>query len=576
MMFKQKHIVFLLVIISLLFYHQVIAQTSPILKGSNIRPFTIGGNASISSQFYNANGIKNRQPSLLGEGTVNVNFSLFGISSGFNLLYSSDNSKLRQSMNKISFSGRWKSIQLSVGTVSPSMSKFGLNGASITGGDLVINPGIFYFEITGGQSKRAVQPDTTSGYRGASYKQMMFAAKIGLGNKGSTHFFISALYAKDDTNSLSNKPDKIKPQENITITPDFEIKLFNNHFHLRGEATVSAYTEDLHSSKLNISKVKIPSFITKIFQPRVSSRINYAANLETGLNFESVDFLLEYTRIQPGFYSLGTSQLRDDQQNFKINTQFRILNNRVMIGGNMSLAKNNLLGDRIVTQRTSNYGLNVNARISNKLNLNSSYTLMVNDVSPNSNFQDTLKNVILKRTQKAQTFLIQPTLIIQTGNIVNSISFSGSFLSIGNNIGNNSNTNQNFNSKTFTSNLSYSISSPSGLTFTLSGNFMSTKSNNTKNLNLGGNAAITYAFFNRKFPTSLNFGINNNSTKQENGSTNSQTKLRQVTLNLNMSYRLSKNNSFSFSARLLDNSSIQGTGYSFIESQARFSFSHRF
>ncbi len=548
---------------------------------TNIRPFTLHGSAHISGQLYNANGIANRRAPALGEGGLNLNFSVFGIKSGFNILYSSDNSRLRQSMNKFSFNGKWKFIDLSVGTVSPSLSKFSLSGATITGGDIIINPGIFYLEVAGGRSKRAVEPDTSLGFRNAAYAQQMYAAKIGLGSRGGSHFFLSALYAKDDTTSLKFS-GSVKPRANLSLTPDFEVKLFGNRVNLKGQITVSAFTDDLKSKKLDVSNAGIPSFLTSIYTPQVSSRVNYAGEFAAGLNLQDMNLLLGYTRIQPGFHSLGVSQLRDDQQKYKAKTQFRILNNRLTVGGNYSHSEDNLLGDRVATQQTSNYGVNFAARITNRLNLNTSYTLLVNNVNPNTNYSDSAATV-LKRSQNTQSILVQPTFSFQSGTEMHSISLTASYLTMKNDIAGISGLSaQNFNSKTLTSSISYSLSFRSGLTVTVIGNYLKNNAGSTKSSNIGGNAGLTYSFFKRKLTANLSLGLNNNSTERTGGSglptgqAGVLTKMRQIIFNLNSSYRLTRANNITFSARRLTNSALEGSGYSFTENEARLVFQHSF
>jgi len=571
-----RYILTLIIFLSLVILSgQIFSQERFFGGETNIKPFTLHGSAHVSGQFYNTNGIRNRRAPALGEGGIDLNFSVFGIRSGINLLYSSDNPKLRQNMNKFSFSGQWKFISLSVGTVSPTFSKYSLSGATITGGDIIINPGIFYLEITGGRSKRAVKPDSGLGFRGAAYAQQMYAAKIGLGNQDGSHFFLSAIYAKDDTNSIKNT-NSIKPQANISLTPDLEIRLFNNRFALKGQVTVSAFTEDLRSKKIDVSNSGVPSFLTNIFTPQVSSRINYAGDLGVSLNLTNMSLQFGYIRIQPGFHSLGISDIRNDQQKYNAQTQFRIFNNKLNIGCNYSRSEDNLLGDRISTQQTSNYGINVNARITKRFNINSSYTLLVNDVNPTTVYSDTASTVI-KSSQNAQTIMLQPTLSFQTGTEMHNISLTGTYISLSNHISGISGiSNQNFDSKTYTSSLAYSLSFRSGLAINLVGNYLKSDAGNTSTSNTGGNLGVTYAFFNRKITSNFNFGLHRNFTERTTGGINVSTKMRQIIFNLNFSYRLTHSDNLTLSARRLDNSTIEGGGYSFIENEARLIFQHSF
>ena len=171
-------------------HHSVMAQTEPVIEGTNIQPLTFGGNVSISSEAYGVNGIDSRRPPASALIRANTRFSIFGLRSGFNLRYSTENSKLRQSMNEVNFSAGWDWGSVSAGTVSPTFSRYSLSGTTVAGGLIELNPGNFRLQFTGGRAQRAVEPSTQQAFREPAFERWLWAGKAGFGERGGQHFQI--------------------------------------------------------------------------------------------------------------------------------------------------------------------------------------------------------------------------------------------------------------------------------------------------------------------------------------------------------------------------------------------------
>jgi hypothetical protein len=275
---RVLHILGVILIIGYGFCDIAIAQTDPVIEGSDIRPFTASGSIGIKANGYTANGIENRRAPASLQTNANLNFSVFGLSSGLNLLYSTDQSGLRQNMNNLSFNASWEWVRVQAGSVSPSFSTYGLSGATIRGGYITATPGNWLIEVSGGQSRRKVEFQVEEGFRDPSYERWTAAGKVGYGGENNSHFYLSSHYSVDKVSNLNsdNNSLEITPKENLTLTPDAQISLFEGVFTLSSQVTVSAYTRDLNSAVLPIESAGIPSFVSDVFRPRTSSRVNYA------------------------------------------------------------------------------------------------------------------------------------------------------------------------------------------------------------------------------------------------------------------------------------------------------------
>lgn len=550
-------------------------QFSQFLEESDIDRVSAGGSIGFTASAYTVDGIENRRAPGMIQTNANMNFNLFGFSSGINLNYSTDDSRFRQNMNNLSFNTSWKWVNVQAGDVNSRFSEYGLGGATIRGGYISLKPGKFLFEATGGRSKRAVRPSLESGFRRPAFEQWAGAAKIGYGNTSKSYFHLSTFYAKDDRESIAGTNLEIAPRENLTLTPDFQVQFFSGRFTIASEVTASVFTRDLNSQAVAIDEVNIPSFFTNIFTPRTSSRVNFAGRADASLDLNIFNLGLGYERIQPGFESLGRGNVRDDQERIKISPTVRLMNNRLNISSNISLGRNNLLGNRLQTQTNTNVNSNVQFVISQAFSLNTTYGLLLNDISAEEIDGQDAGSI---QSQVSHNVMLQPTLTLQGEEITHNISLTGGYISIESKFGSQAGAQANgYESESITSALNYAITLPAGLTINSSVNYLTNSSDGIEVQNMGFNLGTSYAFFNRKLNVSANAGVNRNSSERERpGSQTTKTDLQQITGSLNSSYNLTDKDSFNLTLRTRNNSVLTGTGRGFQELEGSFSYRRRF
>ena|GEM_PF-1975655 len=550
-----------------------VSQTEPVVEGTNIRPFTLSGNVGFVSEGYSASGVNNRRPPASLRVFANTSFSVFGIRSGLQLRYSTESSQLRQSMNRLSFSGRWKWISLSAGRVSPSLTSYSLSGTSFDGAFLELTPGKWSLAFTGGRAQRAVGPSEEEGFRRAAYERWLYAGRVGYGQSGGTYFHLNVMYARDDTSSLTN-PGSVSPEENLNVTPDFGFALFDNRFEMNIHTTVSAYTRDSRAREVSLDESPVPSGFENVYTPRIGTRVDYAGEATARLNLDVFRMSAVYSRVQPGFRSLGTSRTRSDQEQFRLNPQLSLLNNRLEFGVNYSTERNNLLGNRITTQQSNNIGITARGRISSAFSLSGSYNRRVNETTAE---EETPAASRLEQTQRSGVYTLQPSITLITGGYSHSVSLSGSYETMTNEFA--ADTAGATRSRDFTNintTLNYGLTFPSGFNMNLSGNFLRSKTGNTRNSNFGVNAGTGLGFFQQKLRVQLNLGFSQNSVTPVNGAVGSERESRQFSVNANASYRIFAGDVIRLTLRNTNNRQVSGSGNTFREFQARLRYQHQF
>lgn len=553
----------------------VLSQSGSFLDDTDIQPYTAGGSLSLTAGTYTVDGIPNRRAPGLIQANANMNFSLFGLQSGLTFAYSTDDNNLRQNMNTLSYNATWRWLTLQAGDVNSSLSAYGLSGTTIRGGYIRAVPGDFLIELTGGRTQRAVNPSRQVGHRQPSYEQWAAAGKIGFEKSAGTYFHLSSFYAIDNVHSIQSTDLEIEPRENLTLTPDFRVRLFDGALTIGSEVTLSALTRNLNSKIISVDGTPVPAFITNIYKPRTSSRVNYAGSAEIGLTLDMMGLNMGFERVQPGFRSLGRSRVRDDQQKITINPSVQFLQDRINISSNISLGKDNLMGNRLQTQRNSNIGTNVQFNISDFVSVNTSYNLLLNSVTAE---QADEEFPTADQNQVSHNISLQPSFTISTEDYIHNISVSGSYLTITSKFESSEPMPQDdYSSEAINTNFSYSVTLPAGLSLNSSVSYMINESGNATVNNTGMNLGASYAMFDSKLNLSLNTGLNRNSSEQEiPGGDMIANKFQQISAGVNTSYRLTGKDSFSLNVRTRNSSLIEGTGSEFTELEGTIQYQRSF
>ncbi|MCC5940591.1 MAG: hypothetical protein JJU37_03550 [Balneolaceae bacterium] len=571
--FKPKNFAALLMM--LIIVVPAFSQSGSFWDDTDLTLLRTGGSIGLSASTYTANGIENRRPPGVLQTNASLGFSTFGLRSGFNLSYSTDDSGFRQNMNNISYSVRWRWLTFQAGDVNTRLSDYSLNGTTIRGGHIKADPGNFLVEVIGGKSKRAVRPSLESAFREPSFDQWAFGAKVGVRGEAGSYFNLSTFYAQDDAASLSGEVIEIKPQENLTVTPDFRVNLFDGRFTLESQFTASVFTRDLEGEPFSSSDLGIPVFFTTIYQPRASTHVNYAGKALAGFRSDFFDLNIGYERIQPGFMSLGRGTVRNDLETITLSPAVRFFQNRLSIRSDVTLGRDNLLGTRFQTQSNTGIGTNVQMTFSETFHLTTSYNLLLNDVTMNQ--IEGTEQPAGGQSQVSHNVMVQPNFTILGDDFIHNIALTGGYLSINSSFTGDPQNSNSFSSVSYTGMLSYAITLPAGLTLNSSGNYLTNSSDGGDIRNIGVNFGTSYALFNRKLTLGLNLGINRNRLEREvmNGSAITN-RFQQLVGGINTSYRFTDKDTFNLTLRSRNSRVLDGVGTDFTELEGSFRYQRTF
>lgn len=215
-----------------------------------------------------------------------------------------------------------------------------------------------------------------------------------------------------NTNNIINQ-NAVTPQENLVLGTKGKVSFLDNVVSFDFDAAGSVYSRDLRASELDLDSSDIPSFISKIYKPRVGTNYDFAFNTALSLRFSSFSTKVGYRRIQPGYNSLGTAYLHNDIQEISIMNNIRIST----VNLNLSYIRqtDNLLDQKLFTTARNIITAGINARVTNSWtsSISGNILLMANDSNKDSTKID-FKNYVLNFNNN---FSVDPKGFMRTINL---------------------------------------------------------------------------------------------------------------------------------------------------------------
>lgn len=191
-------------LLSFLLSQPVFAQstTEEDLSGSSSgKNVIITGDIGLYGELYSMSGQERRRPSSTGRIFFRPTLTLFNmISIPFDFFISTEGSSARQNLNRFGITPSWDWGTAYLGDFSLNYSDYTLNGISIRGAGVNINPGIFRFSTVSGFTQRTV----TGGASNGSFKRFLFGTKIGIGKEEDSFVDLILIKLKDEIEPITS------------------------------------------------------------------------------------------------------------------------------------------------------------------------------------------------------------------------------------------------------------------------------------------------------------------------------------------------------------------------------------
>lgn len=254
-------------------------------------------------------------------------------------------------LNKLFFGVR----QLSIGTVYPYYSPLILNGIQVQGGAIEINPGLFFLNVTGGNTH--IGTTNLLDIFKSAYQRWMVGGRIGVGKPERSHFFLSYIHSFDKSNSLPSEiSPTVRPNQNDVLGATLQLTFWKGRIRLLGEGAGCGFNRNRRDGTLNVENSlyqKIPAFL----KPNLSTSYDYAYMARGDFNFWKGSLISFYTEfIGPGYNSFGVPFLRNDVLRYGGRVEQTLWKSRIKLTGKYRYEIDNLIESKRATSTMHFYG----------------------------------------------------------------------------------------------------------------------------------------------------------------------------------------------------------------------------
>jgi hypothetical protein len=334
--------------------------------------FDYSGSLSANGVFYE--GTANRQAfTYFLNGNLNFNIAeVYSVPLSF--AYTNQNLDFSSpfKLNRLSISPSYKWITLHIGDAAMTFSPYTLSGHQFTGvGVDLAPPGPFKISAMYGRFLKALE------YRIDEHNQQPAYLRRGFGLKTSYAFDqldLGLIFFKgfDDEYSLQEPfPAELglTPKDNtvVSLSTDFQIK---EQIQVRMEYAVSGITEDVRLSDESRDNGLLSLFLNE------NITTNYTNAFNASIDYSMGNGTLggAYERVDPNYRTFGAYYFNNDLENITVNASQTIFDNKLNIGVNAGLQRDNLDDSKASAMKRLVSSINLNYTPTERLGINGSFS----------------------------------------------------------------------------------------------------------------------------------------------------------------------------------------------------------
>lgn len=387
------------------------------------RHVELSGQVGAYGELYGISGRDGRRPGSTGRLFIRPRITFLNeLSLNFNILLSTEGISARQNISQLGLDPSWNWGDAHIGDFTETFSPYTLSGITIRGGGINLRPsgGNIRLSLVGGRTQRAV----SGGAGNKSYERRIWGARLGIGKPSGSHLDLVVVKARDKVGSLppdsvlvnpdslladtsvignvqSANPYVVTPQENLVGGIQWQLNVIPQKLTWESEVSGSFHTRDLRSETIEFSELNAPDIVEGLYTPRFSSTADFVVDSKMNMNLQRLNLTTGFKWIGPGYTSLGTSYLINDQQSFNARASYRI--SRTSFTVNWSRINDNLLDQKEYTSVQYRYGGSVNTRLSDAWDgsLVANVVTRGND-SDNDTTRSNFDNLVLSTSQNVR------------------------------------------------------------------------------------------------------------------------------------------------------------------------------
>ena len=275
--------------------------------------------------------------------------TVYGIVLPFSFRLSEQQRDFRQPFNQFGVSPYYKWAKLHLGYRSHNWSTYALAGHSISGVGMELSPGKFHIGVATGRLLKPIKyldnPENIM-VQTPAYKRVGTAIRFGYGTEKNNLSFV-ILKASDDSASLGEIPSKyqLTPDENVVVSI-ISKQTIAEKFLFEFEVSQSLYTKDTRTALSDTTGVFLSKTFSSLMKSRESTSSSNAFQTAFGYQSNLFNLMMKFQRVEPDFRSMGAYYFATDVMNITVEPTFKLLQNKLTLGGSMGTQMDNLKNDK--------------------------------------------------------------------------------------------------------------------------------------------------------------------------------------------------------------------------------------
>jgi len=365
-----------------------------------------------------------------------INCSLYGLNIPFSFVVTNGKFNFTHSFARFGISPQYKWITFHAGYRQMTFSRYSLSDQTFLGAGLELHPGKFRFAAMAGRFRKAVPLDTgmfaaqipgsypldVTNVNGqnrysqqGSYSRSGYGFKIGVGS-ASNYCDLVFFKAKDNVRSLSDtfSKSKLTPEENTVLGLNTFQKA-GKHVTFGFSGAASMYTYNATADTIPVpDNIPMKSLFKAVMPVTSTTQLQWAGEVNLGLNFSHFSLQTQYKRIEPYFRSMGIVSFLSDIQSLTISPAWSMAKQKIRFSNMFQFQNDNLNGYK---QYTTNRAI-VNSTIS--VNPSNGFGVDISYAGYGMNQQQKRKAApdSIRVTQQSSGITLVPHLVI-TGQKMN-------------------------------------------------------------------------------------------------------------------------------------------------------------
>lgn len=390
-------------------------------------PLNLSGKATFTSYIDNvaSDSEEKEDSSKWANFLMNLSGSYKWLNFKSKLYFSSLETKWMQPINRYNLIFQVPHFDLIAGDHTPDYGTFLVSCKNIRGIHSKLHFKNFRMFFTAGSSKRSVNgkafDDSTFtdeiilNHTAGTFQRNSYSLRFESGNPQSFTWGLGFAKNKDDIESLKeiyyrssiDTTQTVLPEDNIVVSTDINLALFNQRFVWGAEAAMSYHNINIIDGAMSIEEIEdeLNQEINFPFDPIDFENIfvvnKYLVPFKPGLSnmayktflraFFYRNFLnVSYTAIGTSFNSLSTNYLQKDARIISINDNINLMNNRLAVSLGLNFISDNLYDEKEVTTTSTNYFVQTLYRPDDKL----FFKLGLNNNNSKDDFEQTTEDTL--------------------------------------------------------------------------------------------------------------------------------------------------------------------------------------